>query len=296
MKKKLIGSALVALTAGVGGKLAQDAYEYGKKIVYRDSFKDNNDDVLEKDNLKKIKIKNHKGLLLQGYLLEKENAVQTLLIAHPFKESSVVMEPYIDYFTRLLDHTNILLIDANAHGNSDGYIRGFGFRDVTDLMFWNSYILQRFGQNHSIIMYGLEMGANMILNTAGMGKLKNVKAIISEGAYSNVYTYLGYSFTKNLKTLHMAAPVIRMAIKNEINYDIRRMNTVKLVEDNEIPTMFIHSKVDPRVDFSSVLQLFNNNGSDKELFPIKENYLFELEGSDDEYSKSIEDYILKMCK
>lgn len=295
MKKRVIGTSLLALTAGIGGKAAKEAYDYGKKVLYRDSFSNVEDEVLEHDDLKKIKIKNHKGLLLQGYLLEVENADKTLLIAHPFKESSIVMEPYVDYFKNLLKNTNILLIDANAHGNSDGYIRGFGYRDITDLMFWNSYILQKYGQDHSIIMYGLEMGANMILNTAGMKKLKNVKAIISEGAYTNVYHFLGYRYSKNLKTMHACAPFIRMAIKNEMDQDIKKMNTVALVKNNDIPTVFIHSKADKRVEFSQVLQLFNNNASDKELFPIKENYLFELEGLKDDYSKTIEEYILKIC-
>lgn len=293
MKKKLIGTSLLALTAGIGGKITTEAYEYGKKVLYRDSFSDV--EVLDNDDFKKIKIRNHKGLLLQGYLLEVENADKTLLIAHPFMESSVVMEPYVAFFKRILKNMNILLIDANAHGNSDGYIRGFGYRDITDLMFWNSYILQKFGQNHSIIMYGLTMGANTILNTAGMKKLKNVKAIISEGAYTSVYHYLAYRFAKNTKTMHAIAPFIRMAIKNEIDQDIKKMNTVTLVKSNDIPTVFIHSKADKRVDFSQVLQLFNNNASDKELFPIKENYLFELEGLNDEYSRSIEEYIIKVC-
>lgn len=293
MKKKLIGTSLLALTAGIGGKITIEAYEYGKKALYRDSFSDV--EVLDNDDFKRIKIRNHKGLLLQGYLLEVENADKTLLIAHPFMESSVVMEPYVAFFKRILKNMNILLIDANAHGNSDGYIRGFGYRDITDLMFWNSYILQKFGQNHSIIMYGLEMGANTILNTAGMKKLKNVKAIISEGAYTSVYHYLAYRFAKNMKTMHAIAPFIRMAIKNEIDQDIKKMNTVTLVKSNDIPTVFIHSKADKRVDFSQVLQLFNNNASDKELFPIKENYLFELEGLNDEYSRSIEEYIIKVC-
>ena len=59
-------------------------------------------------------------------------------------------------------------------------------------MYFNTYILQKFGDDHHIIMYGRGTGANTILNTAGLGKLKNVDLIISEGAYSDAYHYLGY--------------------------------------------------------------------------------------------------------
>lgn len=292
MKKKLLGTSLLALTASFGSKYVKEAYDFGIKALYRDSFL-NQENVF--DGFKKIKIKNHKGLLLQGYLLEKENAKQTLLIAHSFQKSSQDMKPYIDFFESLFNQMNILLIDANAHGNSDGYIRGFGYRDVIDLMFWNSYLLQRYGQDHTIVMYGLEMGANMILNAAGMGKLKNVDAIISEGAFCQVHHFLSYLYTKNLKTVSTVSPMIRLAIKKEINQDIKQMNTLKLIENNTIPTLFIHSRYDKNVDFSQVLHLYNANVSKKELFPIKQNYLYEIQNLQDDYSKTIKGNIINMC-
>ena len=59
-----------------------------------------------------------------------------------------------------------------------------------DLMYFNTYLLQKYGDQHHLIMYGKGMGANTILNASGLGKLKNVDLIISEGAYDNVYHYL----------------------------------------------------------------------------------------------------------
>jgi len=291
MRKSLWASSIIALTASMSGSIAKEAYEYGKKIGYRGSFDESKiNDLFLKHEIHDIRIKNHKGLLLQGYFIAKENANKTLIVLHSFGQSSLNMEPYIDYFERLLENTNILLIDANAHGNSDGYIRGFGYRDVIDLMYWNTYILQRFGQDHTIIMYGKEMGANTILNAAGMNKLKNVKAIISEGAYGNVYHYLGYSFAKNTKTMHLVAPIIQRAIFDELHQDIRKMNTVKFVKKNNIPTLFVHSKDDQKVNFKNVLELYNHNASFKELFPIKEKYLYQIDESD-EYSQTINHFI-----
>ena len=69
-----------------------------------------------------------------------------------------------------------------------------------------------------------------------------------------------------------------------------------IIKNNEIPTIFIHSKADKKVDFNCVLELFNNSGSEKELFPIKENYLFELDGLNDDYSKTVNAYIKRHCQ
>ncbi|MFQ7171810.1 MAG: hypothetical protein ACLRQF_06740 [Thomasclavelia ramosa] len=41
---------------------------------------------------------------------------------------------------------NILLVDACAHGQSDGYIRGLGIKDVKDLVCWNEYLLKTYGK------------------------------------------------------------------------------------------------------------------------------------------------------
>ena len=74
----------------------------------------------------------------------------------------------------------------------------FRDKDGSDAIFFyvkNIYnlfnkFLQRYGDNHRIVMYGQGVGANTILNTAGLNKLKNVDLIISEGAYDNAYHYL----------------------------------------------------------------------------------------------------------
>jgi hypothetical protein len=265
--KKGLTLATVATMATLGN-IYKEAYVFGKEVVYRESF-------LGKgiDNLESIKIKNHKELILQGYLYN-QNANQTLIVLHPFNESSYDMIPYIEYFKNILN-ANILLVDALAHGNSDGYIRGFGYKDVTDLMYWNAYVLQRFGSDHSIIMFGKEMGANTILNTASLNKLKNVKAIISEGAYDSVNHYLSYNFTKNEKTMSLVSPIIRQAILNEVKLDINKMNTVEMIKNNTIPTLFIHSQKDKKVYFNSGLNLYNKANCEKEFIAIKEKALYE---------------------
>ena len=50
-------------------------------------------------------------------------------------------------FWRHLPEAQILLIDACAHGQSDGYIRGFGIKDVNDLVCWNKYLLETYGKD-----------------------------------------------------------------------------------------------------------------------------------------------------
>ncbi len=291
MKKKVMTGA-VASTITVTASLTL-AHQFVKKALYREHLsKEDQGDWYQTLGAKKVKIKNHKGLFLQGYLIEKEHAKRTIICMHALMKSAHSLQETVKYLQTLFVDENILMVDANAHGLSDGYIRGFGYKDIFDLMYFNTYILQRFGEDHRIVMYGQGMGANTILNTAGLGKLKNVDLIISEGAYDNAYHYL---VTLCHKETHVpkviCGPVIRKVIKNELKYDIKKIKTADLVKKNIIPTVYVHSKNDDDVPFQMVFPLYNQDGSNKFLFPIKEKHLYELRGQDDSYTMSLIDFI-----
>lgn len=292
MKKRtvLTSTAVTASTITAGLALI---HQFSKKIIYREHLdEDNQEDWYSELGGEKIKIKNHKKLCLQGYLFEEENASRTVIGLHALKQSSSSLKNMIAYLKELFPHSHILLYDANAHGLSDGYIRGFGYKDVVDLMYFNQYVLQRYGQDHRIIMYGKGAGANTILNTSGLGKLKNVDLILSEGAYSSVYHYLGYLCQKEIKiSQNICKPVMRQFIKNELNRDIKKMNAVNLVKKNSIPTIYVHAKDDQEVPFKMVFPLYNHDQSNKLLFPIKQDYLYELMGLEDDYTNSLKEFI-----
>lgn len=295
MKKKAMITGAVAstitastLTAGVAS-----ANAFVKRMLYREHLsKEDQDHWYEELQAQKIKIKNHKSLYLQAYLIEKDNAPLTIVCLHGLLKSSVSLKETVEYLQALIPNANVLMIDANAHGLSDGYIRGFGYRDIFDLMYFQTYLLQKYGQDHRMIMYGQGMGANTILNTAGLGKLKNVDLIISEGAYDNVYHYLTSRCLKEVKVpKYVAGPIIRKVIWDELKVDVKKMNTTQFVKKNSIPTAYVHSKNDEDVPFSMVFPLYNHDASHKFLFPIKEKYLYELKDKDDDYSLSIQTFI-----
>ena len=295
MKKKLaitgaVASTLTASTLTASFALAN---QFAKKMLYREHLsKEDQGYWYEEFHAQKIKIKNHKGLYLQAYLIEKPQAKRTIVCLHPLLCSAYSLQKTVDYLQSIFEDENILMVDANAHGLSDGYIRGFGYRDIFDLMYFNTYLLQKYGDDHRIVMYGKGMGANTILNTAGLGKLKNVDLIISEGAYDNVYHYLSLRCQKELKVSKMiCGPVIRKVIKDELNADIKKMNTVSLVKKNTIPTVYVHSKVDEDVPFQMVFPLYNHDSSNKLLFPIKEQNLYELKDKGDSYSLSLIEFM-----
>ncbi|MEG0593278.1 MAG: hypothetical protein RR512_08160 [Coprobacillus sp.] len=295
MKKKTVVSSALASTVTVSTLSAGVVLsrQFAKKVLYREKLsKDDQSDWYEEIGAQKIKIKNHKDMFLQGYMIEKPKAKRTIICLHALMKSAYSLKDTVIYLQKIFENDNILMIDANAHGLSDGYIRGFGYRDVFDLMYFNTFILQKYGDDHRIVMYGQGMGANTILNTSGLDKLKNVDLIISEGAYDNVYDYLSACCQRETRILKMVCgSIIRSTIKSEIQTDIKKMNTVNLVKKNQIATVYIHSKNDKDVPFQMVFPLYNHDQSNKLLFPIKEEHLYDLNDFDDSYLQSLIDFI-----
>lgn len=295
MKKKVAITTAVAstLTASTLTASLALANQFAKKVLYREHLnKEDQGNWYEKINAQKVKIQNHKGLYLQAYLIEKPNATRTIVCLHELMASAKSLTQTVEYLESVFENDNILMIDAHAHGLSDGYIRGFGYRDVFDLMYFNTYLLQKYGDQHRLIMYGKGMGANTILNASGLGKLKNVDLIISEGAYDNVYHYLTLKCQKEMKvTKYLAGMMIRKVVKDELKLDIKKIDTVELVKKNQIPTVYIHSKNDQDVPFHMVFPLYNHDASNKLLFPIKEEHLYDLKDQQDSYSLSLIEFM-----
>ena len=294
MAKEKSYKGLLALTAlgATAATVISLSNKFSKKLMYRHHKNEDRPSILEsKYAAKDVYIKNQHDIQLHGLLIEKENADTTLLIAHPFGLEAKDMSLYVPYFETRLPQANILLIDFCAHGQSDGYIRGFGIKDVQDIVLWNQYLLKTYGKKHQIIMYGKEMGANAIINASGKHLLKNVKGIISVGAYTSPYDIIGYRIMTDYKAAkYPAIMLISKYIKKAIHIDIKE-STIRYARHNDIPTLYFHTKNDDFVPLKMVYSLYNKNRGEKVLFILKdEKYLYDLQESDD-YEKTLTTFI-----
>lgn len=297
-QKRIVAS--FALVAGIASSVsAMNAFanKMVKAMVYRHHKEDDKPSILEtKYAGKNVYLKNRQGIRLRGILLEESNANVTLVILHPFALEAKDMTMYVPYFKERYPDWNILLVDACAHGQSDGYIRGLGIKDVHDLVCWNRFILKTFGKDHKIVLYGKEAGANTILKAAGEHSLKNVKAIISDGAYTSVYDILGYRLIKDYKVPKFpTVNLIKRKIRKQVKIDIKD-DYVELVKHNDIPTLYIHMKDDDFVPLKMVYPLYNANRGSKALFVLKdERYLYDLKETD-EFKSTLVNFIAKYVK
>ena len=88
----------------------------------------------------------------------------------------------------------------------------------------------------------------------------------------------------------LCGPAIRKVYLEELKVDIKKLDTVDALKNNTIPTVFVHSKNDKDSMFDMVFALYNSNSSEKFLFPIRENYLYEM-NQNTEYFHSFKEFL-----
>ncbi len=164
----------------------------------------------------------------------------------------------------------LLLVDERAHGKSEGTYIGFGCLDRYDAKSWMEYLVNRLGQNCQILLQGISMGAATVLMSTGLDLPAQVKAVVSDCAFTSAYCV----FSSVLKrTYHLPSfPLMNIAdqmAKKKAGYGLNECNGVNEVAKSRIPTLFIHGSRDTFVPCSMVYELYDACRAPKDLLVVQ---------------------------
>lgn len=219
---------------------------------------------------RKVQIQSHDGLNLVGHEFEQEEYTNQWIIAvHGYQSDENETLLLARHFYE--EGFNVLTISLRAHGDSDGDYIGMGYLDKDDLLSWTDYLVQK-DENSEIAYHGTSMGGATVLMASGMDLPENVKAIVSDCAYSSVWNI----FTSELKQRYNlpSFPVLNMAQVMGIiraDYNIKDGNVMEYVENSTLPILFIHTKADDFVPVSMVYELYEaKQAGDKELYILED--------------------------
>lgn len=224
---------------------------------------------LENGEFKDIEISSYDGLKLHGYFLEaKIPTNNTVIIVHGYSGSANVMVSYAEFYYQNLGY-NVLMPDNRGHGKSEGNYIGFGWHDRMDYLNWIDYVINNIGDNSNIVLHGVSMGGATVLMTSGENLPNNVKAIISDCAYTSVMAQLTYQLKRmyNIPTF----PIMQstsLLTKIRAGYFFSEASALDQVAKSKTPTLFIHGDADTFVPYEMVFELYDNCSSEKELFIV----------------------------
>lgn len=162
----------------------------------------------------------------------------------------------------------VLSPDLRCHGESQGDFIGMGWTDRLDIQKWIRYILSRDSQA-KIVLHGQSMGGAAALMTAGESLPGQVKAVVSDCAYTSVWDI----FRQKLKDWYGIGPFPILYETNILfrlrgGYDLAKASALEQVKKSRLPILFIHGEADDFVPVSMVYRLYDQAGGPKELLTV----------------------------
>ncbi len=252
--------------------------------------------------LEDVFIQSGDGLRLHGaYLKANSENKNVAILAHGYTSRGKNNGSMARLFYEVLGY-NILLPDNRAHGESQGVYIGFGWPDRKDYLQWIDYVIAREGEDCQIVLHGLSMGGATVLMVSGEKLPGNVKAIISDCAYTSAYDVLSYRMKRIYKI--PSFPFIQLAslgCKLAAGYSFSEASAVSQVKKATVPILFIHGEDDKFVPVAMVHQLYKACLSEKSLFVVPkaghaESFYTDREGYIEQVSAFIQPHLVDVSR
>lgn len=238
-----------------------------------------------------VEIKSHDGLTLKARYYHKVDGAPVLVKVHGYNGC-----PQRDFcgggVEELDKHYNVLLIDQRGHEHSEGHCTTFGIMERHDLVGWTNYLVERFGNDVKIVIYGISMGAATVLMASSMATLPTqVVGIIADCGYSSPKEIIIKVATEDMHLPgKLAFPFIRLGARIFGGFDLTETSALEAVKENTRPLLIIHGSGDTFVPhyMSEKIFLAAAPSDDKELM------IFEGAGHGVSYMSDRDRYISAM--
>ncbi|MGR3741254.1 alpha/beta hydrolase [Companilactobacillus sp. DQM5] len=206
--------------------------------------------------------------LVADYVPAKNTTKKTIIIAHGFMGKKEDMAQQIKMFHDM--GYNVLAPDDRAHGQSQGNVIGYGWLDKDDYLKWINKVIKKDGKNSQIGLYGISMGGATVMMTSGINLPSQVKAIVEDCGYTSLKDELFYE----AGNLYKIPPIplvktLSWVTKIKGGYDPYEASSVKQLNNNHLPTFFIHGDKDDFVPTKMVYENYKATKGPKELWLVK---------------------------
>lgn len=206
-------------------------------------------------------------LIAQEFFSEEESGRWVLLL-HGYTGWKEEMYPFAYWYHEQGYH--VIVPDLRCQGESEGDYIGMGWTDHVDCMLWIDYILEQ-DETAQIVIHGQSMGAATALMMTGEEDLpENIKAVISDCAYTDAYSMFGEKITE---WFHLPAfPFVdsaRLVLLLRGGYDLKNASAIRAVEKSSTPTLFIHGGADALISVQMSKDLYEAACCKKELLIVE---------------------------
>ena len=259
-----------------------------EKLIYKYTVKKGNKYQVDLSwwdnfNVMDIEIISYDKLKLHGYFIS-QNDKKIAVVVHGYGSDAKAMQPYAKMFYD--KGYSVLCVDQRAHGKSQGKCTTMGYSEHIDLSYWITYLVEKY-KDCQIVVFGLSMGGATVCLYSGDKKPKNVKAIISDCAYSRAYDVLGNICEQSIVlNFFPSLFVFNHYLKFRAKFDLSSIDVKSAIKNSDIPILLIHGNQDKFVPFYMQDILYNNAPKN-----LCEKYVVKGAGHAESLAKAKDDYI-----
>lgn len=266
----------------------------GCDMSHLDDLLHKNMEWLENYGYEKHYITSSRGEKLVGYLMKPEKQSNVYVFcAHGYRSTG--KEEFCGFAQYYLEKgLNVFFPDHVASGESEGTYCTFGYYETSDCMKWLDYLKDTFGQDITITLHGVSMGAATVMMMSGRNDLpENVKMTVADCGFSTAAD----EFSEKLKDMHLPAGAIIKAVnavnKIKLGFDFYDIQPVKSVKRASLPMLFVHGSGDTFVPCRMSEQCYEACGSEnKELLIIDgADHAQAFVDGQEEYSAKLDEWL-----
>ncbi|NJB84691.1 hypothetical protein GGR26_000436 [Lewinella marina] len=188
-----------------------------------------------------------------------------LLILHG-KDSA--RERYLEYLPQLVPYGyNVMLVDARAHGRSQGTYTTFGYREWADVVAAVRQ-LRHLAPGLPTGVFGHSMGGAVALQALSRSPE------IDFGIVESAFTHLGeitHAYACRQTGLDLPRPLIELLLDRAAqlaDFEHRSVDPLQAAAHVQQPVLVVHGEVDRNIDLDHGRQLYAGLGSTRKAFYV----------------------------
>jgi len=266
--------AAVILTGTTG--LSYVTYKKISNDIFNQAFKrEDRSIILDKkyaewaNNSKcvKVKINSFDNLQLVAYNFHNNDTNNYIILVHGINGSKESMLNYAYEFDKL--GYNTLVIDQRSAGESEGDYYTYGFKESQDIPLWINYLKEK-NNDVKIVLFGISMGAATIMMSTAYKLDESVKCIVEDSGFSSLEEELKHYLNRdyNRITANLVLNFLKSKMENIFGIKMSDVSIKNVLDNNEIPILFIHGEQDKLVPFDMAKILYNHNKGIKKYYPV----------------------------
>ncbi len=199
--------------------------------------------------------------------LLRTNSKTVIICAHgyssnPLREFSCITPLFYKH------NFNTLWLDNRAHGDSEGRYIGMSALDRHDIVLWTKKVVELFGDDCNIILYGISMGASAICLSSALDLPPNVKGLVMDCGFSSPWPVLKIRLKNNSPLPSFFLYIANFFLRTKALYNLRdkKIWPINAIKHSKQPFLFVHGSSDDLTPCSMSKELFDACPStDKQL-------------------------------